>query len=53
MEMRIVVTLFLWTFEFLPMGKDLNGMTVVDYFIVRFGTCYVKVKEIRCLVGRY
>ena len=46
MEMRIVVTMLIWSFEFMSLGENLNNLKAVDVFMLRPKACYVKLKQL-------
>lgn len=45
-EMRIALTLLIWTFEFLPIEGERNSMEVLESFTLQPKHCYVKLKKI-------
>jgi len=45
-ELRITITLLIWTFEFLDIGESLNGFEALDAFTVLPQDCYVKLRKI-------
>ena len=46
LEMRIVITLLVWYFEFLHVGEKLGGMDVIDRATEVPRNCYVMLKKI-------
>lgn len=46
LELRIVVTILVWSFEFLELEEDLNSFEVLDTFALQPATCYIRPRKI-------
>lgn len=46
LEMRIALTLLIWSFEFLEMGEELNNFAVIDRATEMPRDCYVKLRKL-------
>lgn len=47
LELRIAITMLIWSFNFLLLGEELNSFEVFDTFALQPAKCYVKLEKIK------
>lgn len=46
LELRMVIALLIWNFEFLPVAPELNSYHAIDALVSRPKQCYVKLRKL-------
>lgn len=46
-ELKLISTLLVWNFEFLPLPPDLVDEDVVDFFVAKPKRCFVRLRAVR------